>query len=99
MVILIAGKPEYLQFEPHVGMKMMQVLGPPVYICEANIVLSSGVKSLISKSGGGKTSELLCNEPWRINTGNMDDSVPQYTHSRVNALNRTTDLLLSDRTI
>ena len=36
-VILIAGKPEYPQFEPHVGIKMVQVLGSPLYICGTDI--------------------------------------------------------------
>ena len=32
-VIFTAENPEYPQLEPHVGIKMMQVLGSPVYIC------------------------------------------------------------------
>ena len=32
-VILIGGKPEYPQFEPHAGIKMAHFLGSTVYIC------------------------------------------------------------------
>ena len=35
----------------------------------------NGSKGESVKRGGGKTSELLCNELWRINTGNMEDSI------------------------
>ena len=58
--------------------------------------LSQGSKGESVKHGGGKTSDLLCNESWRINTGMVEDSV---THSCVQALNRTTNLLKGDRTI
>ena len=34
---------------------------------------------------GGKASDSLCNELWRLNTGNMDDSVTQDTYSWVHA--------------
>ena len=37
-----------------------------------------GSKGESVKGGGGKTSELLCNKSWRINTGTkVDDSVTQ----------------------
>ena len=35
-VILVTGKPEDHQFEPHAGLKMAQVLGSPVYIYDSN---------------------------------------------------------------
>ena len=53
-------------------------------------------KGAFVKYWGGKSCELLHNEPWRMNTGNLN-IVAQHTHSCVHALNSTTDLLLSDR--
>ena len=52
----------------------------------------NGSKSVSVKCGGEKTNELLCNESCRINTGAMEDSVIQDTHSYVHAVNHTTDL-------
>ena len=40
----------------------------------------------------GKTSDLTCNESWRINTGNGENSGTQDAHRCIHALNRTMDL-------
>ena len=48
---------------------------------------------LIMRGEGIKTSELLCNELWRINTGNMENSGTQEIHSCIHALIRTIDLM------
>ena len=58
----------------------------------------NGYKGEIVKYDGGKTNELLCNEPWRISTGKLNNST-QKTSSCVHVLNRTTTVLYSDRTI
>ena len=42
-------KPEYLQFEPHAGINMAQVLGSPLYIC--GILTECGPKTVSDHDG------------------------------------------------
>ena len=42
---------------------------------------TSYAKLFSVRGGGGKTSELLCNESWRINTCNMKNSTSQDIHT------------------
>ena len=46
-----------------------------VEYCEGIELFYNGLKGELVKHGGGKTSDLLCNKSWWINTGNVDDSV------------------------
>ena len=41
-LFLLQEKPEYSQFEPHARVKMVQVLGSPLYICSHYTTLESG---------------------------------------------------------